>query len=117
MRATILAALASMYLLVPAAPVEAQTIDVRMSIDPNPVVAGGEVTIRPQVIEGHKSRRPWDVIYWPVQNPGPVGGQPGPKPEKRTQELPSYWALHVHCSAGCVRIRLLSTCVWSDINV
>ena len=47
MRATILAALASMYLLVPAAPVEAQTIDVRMSIDPNPVVAGGEVTIRP----------------------------------------------------------------------
>ena len=56
MRATILAALASMYLLVTAAPVEAQRTDVRMSIDPNPVVAGGEVTIRPQGIEGHKTR-------------------------------------------------------------
>ena len=94
MRATILAALASMYLLVPAAPVEAQTIDVRMSIDPNPVVAGGEVTIRPQVIEGHKSRRPWDVIYWPVQNPGPVGGQPGPKQKNVPKNCP-----HIgHCT-------------------
>ena len=54
-----------MYLLVPAAPAEAQRTDRRMSIDPNPVVAGGEVTIRPQGIEGHKTRHRygWQVIY------------------------------------------------------
>ena len=90
MRATILAALASMYLLVTAAPVEAQTIDVRMSIDPNPVVAGGVVTIRPQGIEGHRTRRhhAWRAIYWPVKNPGPVGGQPGPKQKNVSLNCP-----------------------------
>ena len=79
-----------MYLLVPAAPVEAQTIDVRMSIDPNPVVAGGEVTIRPQGIEGHQtvSRLGWRVFYWPIQDPGPVGGQPGPKQKDLSLNCP-----------------------------